>query len=180
MPGVSMNGEYLRLTVSELRRAIEDPDWALEFADGWRDALDYAEDAGDEWDGADPGEARHRYLTTHKAWDAIRYLLQRASFPIDVVFGEHAFTSEDTDWGYGPPRYLTAQEVVQAAAALATVSFDQLIDGLAPADLTAANVYPQMWDEPDALQWVRHWYQPLPQFFAAAAEGGDSMIIWLS
>jgi hypothetical protein len=41
-------------------------------------------------------------------------------------------------------------------------------------------VYPLMWDEPDALQWIRHWYQPLPHFFAAAAEAGDSMIIWLS
>jgi len=39
----SMNGEYLRVTASELRHAIDDPDWALEFAGQRRDAADCAE-----------------------------------------------------------------------------------------------------------------------------------------
>jgi hypothetical protein len=175
-----MNGEYLRVTASELRHAIEDPDWALDFADQWRDAVDYAADAGDEWDGFDPGEARRRYFTTHKAWDAIGFLLRRAQFPIDIVLGVHAFTGDDTDWGYGPPRYLTAQEVADATNALAARPFDTLAAGVAPADLAAAKVYPLIWDEPHALDWVRHWYEPLPAFFAAAADAGDSMLIWLS
>ena len=173
-----MNGEYLRVTAAELRHAIEDPQWALDYADQVRDAVDLGDDAGEEWDGLDPQQARQRYLTTHKAWDAIGYLLRRNDLPVDVVTGAHAFT--DDDWGYGPAHYLTAQEVADAAAALAATSFDALTAEITLADLTEAKVYPMTWDEPDALDWVRHWYEPLPGFFAAAAGAGDSILIWLS
>ncbi|WP_239123223.1 YfbM family protein [Rhizocola hellebori] len=173
-----MNGEYLRVTGAELRLALEDPDWAYEFANSWREAIDFADDAGAEWDGRDPAEARQRFLTTHKAWEVIAFLLRRASFPIDVVMGEHTL-GDDSDWGYGPARYLTAQEVAQAAAGLAALPFSALADGVALADLAAASVYPMIWDEPEALQWVQHWYEPLPTFLAAAAHAGDSVLVWL-
>ncbi|WP_374101821.1 DUF1877 family protein [Streptomyces sp. MC1] len=35
---MSMIGEYVRLTAAELERTIQDPDWALEFAEGLRAA----------------------------------------------------------------------------------------------------------------------------------------------
>lgn len=175
---VSMNGEYLRVTAAELRHAIEDPQWALDHADQVRDAVDLADQAGDEWDGLDPQQARQRYLTTHKAWDAIGYLLRRNGFPVDISSGVHAFT--DDDWGYGPAHYLTAQEVADAATALAATPFDALVAGVTAAGLAEAEVYPMMWDEPDALDWIRHWYEPLAGFFAAAADAGDSILVWLS
>lgn len=66
LPAVSMNGHYLRVTPDELVRALKDPEWALELAE---DAWDVEEDAD-----LPPGEAR--YLSTHKAWQAIGFILE--------------------------------------------------------------------------------------------------------
>ena len=176
---VSMNGEYLRVTPTELRLAIENPDWALEFGRSWFNAIDYADGVSVEWEARDPAEARQRVLTTHKAWEAIAFLLRPMGLPVDVVLGEHTLGDDDTDWGYGPPRYLTAHEVAQAAIALAALPFAVLADGVTLTDLARADVYPMIWDEPDALQWVQHWYEPLPAFLSAAAQAGDSVLVWL-
>ncbi|WP_344875756.1 YfbM family protein [Allokutzneria multivorans] len=163
-----MDGNYLRVTQEELERALDDPNG---FREETQDRLDDLADAD-----LPPEEAR--YLTTHKAWHAIAFLLGRAEFHVDVVHGEGEIAEEE-DWGYGPPRYLSADQVESAAEALAVLDFDELLDSTDPNDLTEADVYPLTWDEEDALEWVGHWFKPIPAFFSAAAEKGDSMILWI-
>ena len=163
-----MNGNYLRVSQEELERAIDDPS-------GFHDD---AQDLIDEQEEADLPPEQARYLSTHKAWHAIAFLLGRAEFHVDVVHGEGEI-AEDEDWGYGPPRYLSAERVEAAAEALAGVDFDELIDGVDPSELTEADVYPLTWDDEDALEWVGHWFRPLPAFFSAAAENGDAVILWI-
>ncbi|MFF8906305.1 YfbM family protein [Streptomyces olivaceoviridis] len=171
---MSMIGEYLRVTAAELDRAIQDPAWALDFADEVQDAEEESE--------PEPTEARH--FSTSKTWDMLGFLLTRADFPVDVIHGEEPF-AEDDDWGYGPPRYLRSERVCLAAQALRATTYDQLVSGVTPADLTKADVYPLAgayplgWDEPGALEWGRHWYDGLMQFFEAAAAAGDAMLVWL-
>ncbi|MEW2468528.1 YfbM family protein [Streptomyces sp. NPDC046994] len=171
---MSMIGEYLRVTAAELDRVIQDLDWALDFAQEVQDAEEEAELL--------PAEARH--FSTSKAWDMLGFLLTRADFPVDVVHGEEPF-AEDEDWGYGPPRYLRSERVRLAARLLRATTYDQLVDGVNPADLTKADVYPLAgayplgWDEPGALEWGRHWYDGLTQFFEAAAATDDAMLVWL-
>ena len=170
LPLVSMNGEYLRLAPDELARALKDPAWALELAQD-------VQDVEDEPD-LSPGEARH--LSTDKAWQAIAFILDRAKFPVDIVYGEGRFADdEDMDWGYGPPRYLTPERVQVASQALAATSFDQLMAGVTPATLAQADIYPQIWDEPDSLDWIRGWYEPLIPYFSGAAKQAQAMLIWL-
>jgi hypothetical protein len=165
-----MNGEYLRVTPEELARALKDPDWALDLAA-------HVQDAEEECD-LPSGEARH--LSTHKAWQAIAFILGRAGFPVDIVYGEERFSDdEDIDWGYGPPRYLTPERVQVAGQALTATSFDALTAGVTPAVLAQANVYPQIWDEPDSLEWVRGWFEPLIPYFVDTAKQGHALLIWL-
>ncbi len=163
-----MNGEYVRVTPDQLARAIEDPEWALELV----------EDVQDSEDGLDVASGKARHLSTHKAWNAIAFLLERVGFPVDIVYGEGRF-ADDEDWGYGPPRYLSAERVQAASEALAATSFARLTAGVTPPMLAEAGVYPQSWDEPDSLEWVRGWYAPLVSYFTDAASQGDAMIIWL-
>ncbi|MTE17559.1 DUF1877 family protein [Streptomyces sp. TRM43335] len=163
-----MIGEYLRVTAAELDRAVQDHDWALDFVEEVQDAEDEAEPA--------PAEARH--FSTYKAWDLLRFLLARADFPVNVVHGEEPF-AEDEDWGYGPPRYLRPERVRIAAQELRTTPYDQLISGVDSADLTRAEVYPLGWEESGVLEWGRHWYGGLTQFFEAAAAADDAMLVWL-
>jgi hypothetical protein len=165
---MSMIGEYVRVTKTELDRAIRDPEWALDFVEEIEDAQDESEPS--------PAEARH--FSTYKTWDLLRFLLGRADFPVNVILGEEPF-AEDEDWGYGPPHYLPADRVRLAADALSRTTYDQLLHGVDPAELVNAKVYPLGWDGPESLEWARHWYVGLTQFFEAAARDGDAMLIWL-
>jgi hypothetical protein len=170
LPLVSMNGEYLRVTPDELAWALKDPEWALELAEDVQDTEDEAN--------LPPSEAR--YLSTHKAWQAIGFILERAGFPVDIVYGEGRFANdEDIDWGYGPPQYLTPERVRVASQALAASSFDALTAGVTPAVLAQADIYPQVWDEPDSLEWVRGWFEPLIPYFIDAARQRQALLIWL-
>ncbi|MFJ3797897.1 YfbM family protein [Streptomyces sp. NPDC090088] len=165
---MSMIGEYLRVTAAELDRAVQDPDWALDFVEQVQDAEEETEPA--------PAEARH--FSTYKTWDMLRYLLARAEFPVNVIHGEVLF-ADDEDWGYGPPRYLLPERVRLAAEALRATGYGRLISGVDPAELTSAEVYPLGWSEPGVLEWGRPWYDGLTQFFEAAAKAEDAMLVWL-
>ncbi|MFE7565257.1 YfbM family protein [Kitasatospora sp. NPDC057500] len=165
---MSMNGEYLRVTPEELARSVADPEWAQELADEIQDAQEENEPP--------PAEARH--FTTHQTWDLLGFLLRRSAFPVDIVHGEETF-AEDDDWGYGPPRYLTADRVRLAADTLAQMTYDQLIHGVDHSELAEAETYPQIWDSPTTLEWARDLFSPLTAFFQAAAATGHAMLIWL-
>jgi len=165
---MSMIGEYFRVTAAELERAVQDPDWALDFIEETQDAHEEAEPP--------PAEARH--FSTYKTWDLLGFLLRRSHFPVDVVYGEEPF-AETEDWGYGPPRYLPADRVRLAADALRHTTYDQLIAGVDPQELITAEVYPQGWDTPESLEWARDYYSELTQFFDAAARNSDAILVWL-
>jgi hypothetical protein len=165
---MSMIGEYLRVTPAELSRAIEDPDWALEYADQVQDAQNENQRS--------LAEAKH--FTTYKTWDLLGFLLRRVGFPVDVIHGEELF-AEDEDWGYGPPHFLTVERVRLAAQELALASYDDLIRDVSHTELTAAKVYPQGWDSPASLEWARDYYGHLTHYLRAAAEAGDAVLVWL-
>ncbi|MGW1794048.1 YfbM family protein [Streptomyces tubercidicus] len=164
-----MIGEYARVTPAALERALGDPEWALKLVHGWREA-----EAGQR-----PEAAPARCLDIDKAWDALGFLLRRRGFPVDIVHGEEAVPDAD-DWGYGPPRYLTPEQVRCAAEALAGLSGERLTSGVGPADLAAAEVYPAIvWERGEPLDYVSEHYEQLRPFFRAAADEGDGMLMWL-
>jgi Domain of unknown function (DUF1877) len=166
---MSMIGEYLRLTPADLDKAIQHPEWAVLLAEA-------AQDAAEVHPALRPADARH--YSTYKTWDLLRHLLVRAEFPVNVVQGEELFP-EPEDWGYGPPRYLPPDRVLQAARTLRVLTYDLLVAGVDPAELTESEVYPLHWDDLGSLEWGRSWYEGLTEFFEAAATDGDAMIIWL-
>jgi hypothetical protein len=165
---MSMIGEYLRVTPAELSRAIEDSQWALDYAEQIQDAQDENPQP--------PTEAKH--FTTYKTWDMLGFLLRRSNFPVDVVHGEEPF-AKDEDWGYGPPRFLTVERVRLAAQELSQTSYDDLIRDVNHTELTAADVYPQGWDSRASLEWARDYYGHLATHLRAAADAGDAVLVWL-
>ncbi|MEV6977673.1 YfbM family protein [Kitasatospora sp. NPDC093806] len=166
---MSMNGEYLRVTPEELDRALKDPAWALELV----------EEIQDEQEKNEPAPAEARHFTTDKAWDLVGFLLRRAGFPVDLVRDGQPF-ADDEDWGYGPPRYLTVEQVRLAAEALGGTGYDRLIDGVDPSELAEAEIYPAIWDSPESLEWARWVFPPLTEFVRAAAVDGDAMLLWIA
>ncbi|MEU2432082.1 YfbM family protein [Streptomyces sp. NPDC007861] len=162
-----MNGEYLRVTPAELERALKDPEWAWDLAEELQDTEAEGEPA--------PAEARH--FTTHQTWHLLGFLLQRSTFPVDIVHGEEPIATGD--WGYGPPQYLTPERVRLATDTLHRTTYDQLIQGVDPSELTKAEVCPLIWDSPASLEWASDLFTPLTEFFQGAASAGHAMLIWI-
>ena len=166
-----MTGEYLRLAPHELRTAIADPGWLADHADQVRDA---------EFAQALPS-AQARHLSTEKAWHVIDYILGRARFPVQIVYGEEDLPGiGDDEWNYGPPSYLTPDRVRVAAELLARTKFDDLVAGLGPADMEREERYPHFWEESESLEWVRDCFEPLAPYFEAAAGAGDAIVVWIA
>ncbi|MFE0189726.1 YfbM family protein [Streptomyces sp. NPDC058989] len=166
---MSMIGQYACVTPAEFDRALGDPEWALKLVIGRMEA-----EAGQP---AEPAAAR--CLDVDKAWDALGFLLRRAAFPVDIVHGEGDIPAAE-DWGYGPPRYLTAERVRLAAEVLAGISGADLTAGVGPEDLAEAEVYPSIvWERGESLDYVREHYDALRPFFRAAADRGEAVLVWL-
>jgi hypothetical protein len=163
--------EYVRLRpaeLAELRRLLaEAPD----------EAYGYAGDlAGQDADVA-PDEVP-RAIDTDKAWAGLEHLLDKLRPPVNVVRGGGPIT--DDVWGYDAPRLLAAEQVRSAAEFLDAISFEKLTEGFDANELTKAEVYPNIWDEIWTLEYLKEAYTTLVAFFCAAAEDGDSVLIWMS
>lgn len=163
-----MTGEYLRLAPDELQTAIAYPGWLADRAEQVRDS-------------EAPPPVQARYLSTERAWHVIDYILGRARFPVQIIYGEEDLPGiDDEDWNYGPPSYLTPDRVRVAADALARTTFDDLVSGLGPADMAREERYPHFWDESESLEWVRECFEPLTPYFQAAAGAGDAIVVWIA
>ncbi|WP_432992328.1 YfbM family protein [Dactylosporangium sp. CA-233914] len=160
---MGMSGEWLRVTPAELERAKGDLGWLREFSDAMaeRDRVQ-----------ARPVGLR-RFLGTGKTFHALDFLLTRYGFPVGLVFGEHDLGDE-----VDGRRYLAPDQVRTAAAALTDVTHDGLVDGVDQAELSAAGIYPAVWDRPDELWWAVSSLADTKVYFAAAARSGDAVICW--
>ncbi|AUI56900.1 YfbM family protein [Amycolatopsis sp. BJA-103] len=150
---MGMCGAYFRVTSDELRELIEEPDRY--------------------WDYAEKTRATERAVDIDKAWHALWFLAERAGIEIDFVLGGTLLGEEGGD---GPARYFTAEEVGKVGAELSRTGFEQLSRGVELSALEANGIYPSIWDEPDALDYVRGYYDELVTFFAGAAKAGDPVV----
>ncbi|WP_327675220.1 DUF1877 family protein [Kitasatospora sp. NBC_00458] len=163
---MSINGRYLRLSPRQLQRAATEPDWARE----WVAELDEDE----EEDGA---ADRGRLHETGSAGAVLELLLRRHDFPVDVVHGEEELTAAG-DWGYGPPRCLTPEQVGTADEAFAALPPGTLVDGIAPAELAAAVPLPAGWTAEDVLHLASGHYRALADFLHTAARYRHAVLVW--
>jgi len=164
--------QYVRLDageMAELRRlVVADPNRAF----------DYVDELGDD-EPEDPTPAQQRAFDTDRAWEAIRVLLDLAGPPpVDIVTGGTPLTTDE--WGYDPPRWFSPQEVAAAAAHLRATPFAALAVEYDPVGFSEAEIYPPIWDEEEALEYVGQWYADLVTFVGAAADSGHSLVAWLT
>ncbi|MEU0986974.1 YfbM family protein [Streptomyces sp. NPDC005953] len=167
---MSMNGVYIRLTPSELTRALHDPAWAMEYVDGLLEAESDLEQL--------PSTARsHR---THGTWHALHFLLRRRGFPVDIVHGEEEMPGTQDRGGHGPPRWVTPDRVRIAADALSALTPAELIEGVTPGQLADAGVYPiSQWADEHSLGLVTGVYPSLVAFFRTTALRGHALLVWV-
>jgi len=122
-------------------------------------------------------------LDIDKAWHAIHFLLTGTAWqgdpPLNFIVTGGVELGDDL--GYGPARALTSGEVRSLAAALETIPPARLLQRFDPAALTAAEIYPQIWDrspeEDDTRGYVAEAYDQLWSFVLAAAVESEAMLV---
>jgi hypothetical protein len=90
-------------------------------------------------------------------------------------------SSGDIDVGYGPARFLTAEQVQEVATALYDITVE---DFGARCDFVALNkavIYPSEWEEsPEELEYIKLYYSDLVGFFSKAARENNAMLLYIN
>ena len=115
-----------------------------------------------------------------KAWHGIHYLLTGTVWEIGDGLGAAILGGEPLEerGGY-PPRLLDPETVRTVAQALAAVDVDMLRARYDPAAMTAAAIYPDIWDEGDEAfdTYLAPHFLALRRFYQAAAADGQAALI---
>jgi hypothetical protein len=140
---------------------------------------------------ADPGgvhavlrslEGSDSVLSLEKSWHGLHFTLTGTAWagnpPLNLLAAGGTPVG-DEDVGYGPARVISPSEVVALNAALAAFTeadFDRDFD---PAKLGAAEVYPQIWDEPleDLKQEYGGYLREMKAHVREAAEAGRALMV---
>jgi len=133
---------------------------------------------------AAPGNPDQR-LSLEKSWHGLHFALTGSAWdgekPLNfLVSGGEPVGDEDI--GYGPARVLFAEDVASLDQALGNVSDDKFQHGFDLRSLQAAEIYPEIWDEPreDLLAEYGGYFHELQAFVHRAAQGGQALVITLT
>ena len=118
-----------------------------------------------------------------KAWHGIHFMLsqigqQQMAFALAVLGGEEV----GDDVGYGPARFLTAQQVKAVATSLSELDETHFCEQFLPEAMEAAEIYPTgIWvrDGYEALEYLLENYRQMVFFYQQTAENGDGAVLWL-
>lgn len=140
---------------------------------------------------ADPGgiydvlnslEGSDVVISLEKSWHGLHFVLTGTAWdgspPLDFL-AKGGVPVGDEDVGYGPARILEPAGVAALNAALSAVSeadFDRNFD---PVELTKAEIYPQIWDEPveDLKQEYVGYLEVMKAQVRRAAETGQALLV---
>jgi hypothetical protein len=148
-----------RLDQDELGRLLADPSLTHELLDEEHSALE---------------------LDLDKAWHGLHFLL--ADSPWETVDGAgEAVLGGDPigdDVGYGPARLMTPAKVRVVAAGLRDVGVDALRGRYDAATLSAAQIYPDIWAEPDVFDsYLAPNFTRLRDLFLRASDAGQAVLL---
>lgn len=189
---MSINAKYRRIKPQELAEFQRDPSSiAAFFGTDKLDRMlgDEDFDEGAYLDEPSPVDDPERLFDLTNSWMAVHYLLtgeitfasQSKTPPplVYVVMGGTPISDEDV--GYGPPRFLTPEQVKEAADSLSDLDPEDLRGRFNVTAYNAAGGYPRMsatgWEQAD-LEPLLEEYADLRRFFKEAAEQGDALLLW--
>jgi hypothetical protein len=119
-----------------------------------------------------------------KSWHAIHFLLCASPDPGTSEESKAILGGSEVgpDLGYGPLRVLPPNDVARVADVLEGIDRAALLERFDPARLTAADVYPQMWDEDDPTleSYIGDNYETVRNLYLQGREAGQAMLLWLA
>jgi Domain of unknown function (DUF1877) len=120
-------------------------------------------------------------LSLHKSWHCLHYILTGKSWePVDSTLGKAILGGEEIPdrqgvMGYGPVRFLAAEEVREIAEALEAFPIDERLAAFDPEEAHKAKVYVPG-HEADEL---KGYFDVLRDFYGEAAKKKCGMLLWV-
>ncbi|CCF61245.1 YfbM family protein [Nocardia cyriacigeorgica] len=110
-----------------------------------------------------------------KSWAALQFLLLQACSDVDLLYRDDVLDSTDGLYAW------SAERVASTARGLRETSFSTLAERFDPALMDGTGIYPSgMWStDPDALDYLRHHYTNLVEFFRHAESTGSAAALRL-
>jgi hypothetical protein len=161
-----MIGNYRRISPAQLQELLANPDSIGDFL----------------YEGGDPGAS---HLGIEKSWHVIHFLLTGSAWEGEPPLSQAVLGGTplgDEDLGYGPARYLKADEVQVVSRALNGISPTELGHRFDQEALAAAEIYPSIWDgaiEEDEIQAFLDDYRLVVDFFAQAAQNEEALLLYI-
>jgi hypothetical protein len=167
---MSMIGNLFRVTTKELDEILKDSSILQNKLDSA-----YGDNAGN-------------FLDIDKSWEAIFYLLtghplaeiEEAKPPLAWILFSGQLVDEQQDMGYGPACYISTEQVSQLSKALDGVSLEDLRQKFDGKEMNRAGVYPEVWDEPESLEYVLSNFEQLKDFYKIAEKEKMAVITFIS
>jgi hypothetical protein len=158
---MGMIGNLKQISVEQLNKLLNNPDLVEEtiFNEEEEDSLDLDK----SWHGI-------HYLLNGEVWDGVEPLRF-------VIMGKEEIGE---DFGYGPARYLTAEDVNAVAGVLKTIKTDDLRAKFDKTRFVEADIYPSIeWNEED-LEYLLQYYKELASYYITAANNGNAMLTYFT
>ncbi|MBD1944178.1 YfbM family protein [Coleofasciculus sp. FACHB-712] len=168
---MGMRGDYRRVTTERLAELQQNPDSILGFL--------FPDDGAKYSDKS--------YLDIDKAWHGIHFLLTGTKYEgetplVNVVMGGSPLDDPDNpQFDYGPACFLIPEEVQEVAEALSQISEADLQARFHPSALSAANIYPNIWERgTDEFEYLMFYYLQLVKFFQDAAKFRNAIVFYIA
>ncbi|MDM1044121.1 YfbM family protein [Myroides sp. 1354] len=123
-----------------------------------------------------------------KSWHVLAFLLGETKDEFEdhpmagLIFGKHTL-DENQDVGYGPARYLTADEVKELNQTLTQLTNEEIKKRFSPALCEEHDIYPSFWageDAEDLWEYIHDNLQVLRTAYQKAADQDEAMITYLN
>jgi len=121
-------------------------------------------------------------ISIEKAWHGLHFLLCGGFDPDLSPLGRAILggTEIGDDMGYGPARYLSAEEVKTVAAALNGLTDDELKSRYNADEMSKLKLYPGGWDDLENIEWLLAAARDVRQYYRDAADRGFAMLLYLT
>lgn len=123
-----------------------------------------------------------------KTWDGLFYLItgypvmeyENAKAPLSWFFFSGQLVDEEQDLGYGPGHYITPDQVKLLQTNLSEISTEQFIQRFDGEKMNSLDIYPKIWDQEDAREYLLDHLTLIQSFYESAAREGNAVITFIS
>lgn len=125
-------------------------------------------------------------MDLEKNWDGIQYILTGESVMLGALnetveskaFFSNQVLDETQDLGYGPAQYLHPVQVKEINEVIQKMDAQSIaIDG---ADMEQKQVYPTVWAEDEAIEYLRESFEEFQGFYKEATNNNQAILTLIS